>query len=237
MKSLWWRLSLGLLIILVIISIHAFGFFDWLTLAYVQKIVYEVRLWTTDHFIAGPVLYMALILVSTAFFSTITVVATIVSGYLFGALVGLCYTVAAVTLSSCAMALLVRYGFGHSVQEKIEQYANGFTHELDRYGAYYVLMINLLPMTPTVLINILVGLSTMPIWSFAWATALGIVPDSLIYVLVGEELLTLKSLNDLFSWKTVGVFVLLIFLVLASMIISRWVRSKKVAIPGIPLDD
>jgi uncharacterized membrane protein YdjX (TVP38/TMEM64 family) len=210
---------------------RALGFFDWLTLAYVQEVVYALRMWTTTHFIAGPIWYMTFIVFSTAFFSPITVLATVVSGYLFGPLAGLCYTVTAVTLSSCAMVLIVRHVIGHSLQNTIEKYANGFSHELDRYGAYYVLMINLLPMTPTVLINILVGLSTMSVWSFAWATALGIVPDSLIYVLVGEELLTLNSLSDLFSWQTVGVLALLAFLVLASMIINRWVHVKKVVLP------
>ena len=231
MKTFWRRLLIGFGIIAVFLVIRVFGFFDWLTLAFVQEKAYETRLWVGLHQVAGPLGYMGLVFVATSFFIPITALATIMSGYLFGVVAGVCYTIAAVTLGSVVVVVMVRHGLGHALQREYGQYANGFNHELDRYGAYYVLMIHILPMTPTVLINVLVGLSSMTLWSFAWATALGILPGTIVHVLIGEELLTLTSLNDLLSWQTLGVLTLLALLVLVPMVIDRWLRIKKVVLP------
>lgn len=231
MKTFWRRFCIGLGIIVVLLIIRAFGFFDWLTLAFVQEKAYEARVWVGIHRVAGPLWYTGLVFVATSFFIPLTALATIVSGYLFGVVAGVCYTIAAVTLGSVVVVLMVRHGLGHALQREYGQYANGFNHELDRYGAYYVLMIHILPMTPTVLINVLAGLSSMSLWSFAWATALGILPGTLVHVFIGEELLTLTSLSDMLSWQTLGVLTLLALLVLVPMVIDRWLRIKKLVVP------
>lgn len=232
MNTFWWRFSIGLFIVALLFIIHVLGFFDWLTLAFVQEKVHEVRLWTEMHTIAAPIWYLGLVFVATAFFVPITALMTIVSGYLFGVVAGVCYTIIAVTLGSLVVVLMVRHGLGRSLLQEYRQYANGFNHEIDHYGAYYVLMIHILPMTPTVLINILAGLSTMPLWSFTWVTALGILPGTIVHVLIGEELLTLPSLDDLLSWQTLGVLVLLSLLVLVPMVIDRFWPIKKVVVPS-----
>jgi uncharacterized membrane protein YdjX (TVP38/TMEM64 family) len=232
MKTFWRRFSIGCALLALILTIRAMGFFDWLTLAFVQEKAHEVRLWTVVHTVVGPALYMSGVFAATAFFVPVTALATIVSGYLFGIIAGTCYTIFAVMLGSIVVVLLVRYGFGRSLQREYGQYANGFNHELAHYGAYYILMIHILPMTPTVLVNILAGLSKISLWSFAWATALGILPGTIVHVLIGKELLTMKSLNDLLSWQTVGLLTLLAFLVLVPMLIDRWLRVKRVVVPS-----
>jgi len=96
-------------------------------------------------------------------------------------------------------------------------------------------MMHILPMTPTIVINVLAGLSSMSVWSFAWATAGGILPGTIVHVLIGEELLALTSLHGLLSWQTIGVLTLLALLVLVPMAIDRWLRIKKVLEPnGLP---
>jgi uncharacterized membrane protein YdjX (TVP38/TMEM64 family) len=231
MKSFWWRFGIGVSIIIVFLVIRFFGFFDWLTLAFVQEKSHAIRLWAEMNPVAAPAWYMGCVFVATSFFVPITALATIVSGYIFGLVAGVCYTIVAVTLGSVVVVLLVRYGFGRSLQRGYGQYANGFNGELARYGAYYILMIHILPMTPTVVVNVLAGLSLIPLWSFAWATALGILPGTIVHVLIGKELLTLTSLRDLISWQTFGVLTLLALLVLVPMAIDRWLRIKKNVLP------
>lgn len=230
MKAFWRRSMIGLFILVVLFVLRVMGFFDWLTLAFVQEKAQEVRVWADIHFLMAPVWFMGSVFIATAFFIPITTLATIVSGYLFGIIAGICYTVSAVTLGSIIVVLMVRYGLGNFLQQEYEEYTHSFNNELIHYGAYYLIMIHILPMTPTMLVNILAGLSTMPLWSFAWATAVGIIPGTIVYVLIGKELLTLTSMKDLLSWQTVGVLTLLALLVVVPMIIDRWLRIKKVVV-------
>jgi len=115
MKSFWWRLSMGVLILAALLVIHAFGVFDWLTLAYVQEQAQEARLWVITHAVAAPIGYMGFVFLATAFFVPVTALATIASGYLFGVVAGVCYTIVAVTLGSIVVLLMVRHGLGRSL--------------------------------------------------------------------------------------------------------------------------
>jgi uncharacterized membrane protein YdjX (TVP38/TMEM64 family) len=70
-------------------------------------------------------------------------------------------------------------------------------------------MLQLLPATPTFLINTLAGLTSISLWTFVWTTFVGIIPGSLLYTYAGQKLYTITSLWDIFSVPVILIFVLL----------------------------
>jgi uncharacterized membrane protein YdjX (TVP38/TMEM64 family) len=227
MRRLWQRALLFVGIIAVLGALRAAGFFDWLTLAYVQEEVHHVRLLVDKHFVFASFVYVFFLIAATALFIPVTALATLLSGYLFGIVAGTIYTVIGVTIGSVLVLVTVRYWLGAHLQKRYGHFLKTFNHELHHYGVYYILMMHFLPMTPTVIINILAGLSTLAWTSFAWSTAVGIVPGTIVHVIIGQEFLTITSLAGLLSWKTMGALVVLALLVLIPMLLQRRLHMRK----------
>jgi uncharacterized membrane protein YdjX (TVP38/TMEM64 family) len=227
MRRLWQRVLLFVGIVAALGALRTVGFFDWLTLSYVQQEVHHLRALVDEHFVLASCGYIFLLIVATALFIPVTALATVLSGYLFGIVVGTVYTIIGVTIGSVLVLLTVRYWLGVYLQKHYRRFLGTFNNELDHYGAYYILMMHFLPMTPTVIINILAGLSSLSWTSFAWSTAVGIVPGTIVHTIIGQEFLTITSLSGLLSWKTVVALVLLALLVLIPMLLQRRVRLRK----------
>ena len=57
-----------------------------------------------------------------------------------------------------------------------------------RDGAYYLLTLRLLPIFPFWVVNLVLGLTPIRTWTFYWASQLGMLPATVIYVYAGTQL-------------------------------------------------
>ena len=74
---------------------------------------------------------------------------------------------------------------------------------------------------PYFLVNVLAGLTKVNLTTFAWTTALGSVPGILIYCYARQQLLTIKSTDQILKSKFIIAFALLSgFTILA--VVVRW---------------
>ena len=64
-----------------------------------------------------------------------------------------------------------------------------FNKEIADYGGFYLLILQFLPFTPTFIINIVAGLSSISAWTFVWTTAVGMAPGTVIYSLAGHPVI------------------------------------------------
>lgn len=168
--------------------------------------------WTQHHYPFVLALYCLIFIVSGAMIIPVTAFLTVVGGFLFGPIIGgICATICA-TISSVIIVLSVRYFFGTFILEKYETHLARFNRAIKKHGKWYILTMQIFPFTPTPLMNICVGLTNMPIWIFALATAVGLIPGTFIYSFAGQYLHQVDDLSNIVSWH------LLVLLMLGSII-------------------
>jgi uncharacterized membrane protein YdjX (TVP38/TMEM64 family) len=89
----------------------------------------------------------------------------------------------------------------------------------------YLLVLRLIPVVPFFLINLVSGVSPLPVRSFILGTLVGTLPGTFLYVNAGTALGTLGKPSDLLSFQVVGALSLL---ALFSLIPVAWRRWRKV---------
>ena len=84
----------------------------------------------------------------------------------------------------------------------------------------------ILPATPTFLINALGGLTTVSLWTFIWTTSIGILPGSLVYTFAGQQLGKIESVKEILSWHLILVLILLSVLAILPAVIGKIMGNK-----------
>jgi pyruvate/2-oxoglutarate dehydrogenase complex dihydrolipoamide dehydrogenase (E3) component len=88
--------------------------------------------------------------------------------------------------------------------------------------------LRLIPVVPFFLINLLMGLTRMKVWTYYWVSQIGMLAGTAVYVNAGTQLAQLESLQGILSPALLGSFVLLgIFPLIARRIVAA-VQKRKV---------
>ncbi len=153
---------------------------------------------------------------------------TLAGGALFGLLAGTVVVSLASTLGATLGMLLSRYLLRDWVQTRFGQRLAKIDQGVEREGASYLFALRLVPVFPFFLINLAMGLTTLPVRTFWWVSQLGMLPGTLVYVNAGRELAQLDSLSGILSPGLIGAFVLLGLLPIVSRRILYWFKARKV---------
>jgi len=127
------------------------------------------------------------------------VVLTLGGGALFGLWVGLAVISLASTLGACLAFLLSRYVLRDSVRRRFGAKLSRIDRGVEEEGAFYLFTLRLIPIFPFFVINALMGLTPMRLFTYAWVSLVGMLPGTAVYVNAGKELGQLDSLSGLLS--------------------------------------
>lgn len=167
-----------------------------------------------------PVYILAYVVITALSVPGATVM-TIAGGFLFGVFQGAIYTDAAATAGATLAFLVSRYLAGGWVQARYAARLQKFNREVEENGYRYLLTLRLIPLVPFFLINLLAGLTRIRVWTFAWTTALGILPGTLVYTFAGSRLQMIEAPGDILSPRVLAAFVLIALLPVSSVIYRR----------------
>lgn len=153
---------------------------------------------------------------------------TLLGGAVFGLLGGTVLVSFASTLGATLAMLISRFLLRDWVASRYSRRLSAVNRGIEREGAFYLFALRLAPVFPFFLINLLMGLTRLPVRRFWWVSQLGMLPGTLVYVNAGRELAQLDSLADVVSPGLVGAFVLLGLLPLLSRRLLRLFKARKV---------
>ncbi len=219
-----YRFSWGIAFLLVVIGIYFLGGRKLLTLEHLQEYRLHLEQFIQQRYSLSVVLYIFLFVCVAVMGIPITVVLTIAAGYFFGSAAGTLYAVVGATIGAAISFLLFRYLLGSFVQKWYSQELAHFNQNIEKHGHHYLLTLQILPVTPTLLINVFAGMTKLKFWTFVWTTAVGILPGSLIYALAGRQLVFIKSAKDIFSTSTIALLIGLALLALVPLFFKRLKR-------------
>lgn len=196
----------------------------WLTLSAIQAHRDALLAWTQGHYLLAVVLFIVLYCAQTALSLPGATIFTLVGGFLFGTLPGALYVNLGATSGATLAFLAARYLFRDAVERRFGATLKPIQEGFARDGFTYLLTLRLIPIFPFFLVNLVSGLTRIRTGSYVLATAVGIVPASLVYCNAGRQLGSLNALSDVASPRVLGAFALLGLLALAPIGYRRWTR-------------
>lgn len=134
---------------------------------------------------------------------------TIAAGAIFGVLEGTIIVSFASTIGATLSFLFSRYLLRDVVQNKFSSTFSTINKGLEEDGIFYLLSLRLIPAFPFFLINLIMGLTKIPVLRFFWISQLGMLPGTIVYVNAGTRLSSLNSTKEILSPEILLSFVAL----------------------------
>lgn len=213
------RILLFFAIILFGVVAYFFGAKDLLELAHLQSKLASLQeaynLNPLGFALAYTLGYALLTGLSIPGAALITVLAGAVMGLAWGTVVSSFGS----TLGAVLSFLLSRYLLRDFVRTRFEARMTWLFSRLETEGLWALFSLRLIPVLPFFLINLLMGLTGLSVWKFAWVSQLGMLPGTFVYVAAGKSFSTLKGLDDIFS---PGLLALMVFVAVTGVFVRRW---------------
>ncbi|RMG58970.1 MAG: sulfurtransferase [Gammaproteobacteria bacterium] len=141
---------------------------------------------------AGPVVFVLLYAVGTVLFFPGSVL-TLAGGALFGPLWGTLINLTGATLGAVLSFLVARYLASDWVERRLGGRLKQLKEGVEQEGWRFVAFVRLVPLFPFNLLNYALGVTRIPLWTYAWSSFLFMAPGALVYTwmgYVGREALT-----------------------------------------------
>lgn len=217
----WTKLALLALITSVIASYFIFGGDGLLNPKYYQSL-YQ------DSPVSTALAFFAIYLVGTAFSLPSSAVLSIVTGIVFGRLIGIPLALLACSLGGTLAFLSSRYLFHDYIEERFSKQYHKVNSGVKTDGEFYVFSLRMVPVIPFWLLNLLMGLTKMKTSRFYFATLAGMVPITVILVHFGAELGAIKSysLSAVFKPEVIVALALVGILPFVTRSLLRLIKNR-----------
>ena len=178
----------------VVVGFTQFG--DALTLENLAEQETALR----DYQLSNPILVVAIAFLIYVAVTGLSLPGAAVLTLVFGWYFGFWKAIVLVSFASTAGAtlnfLLARYLLRETIQTKFADRLASINENLEREGAFYLFSLRLIPAVPFFIINPVMGLTKMKIWTFWWVSQLGMLAGTAAYVWAGASVPSLKTLAE-----------------------------------------
>lgn len=138
--------------------------------------------------VAAALLYVLLYALAVALSVPGALILTLAGGFLFGTVPATALVVVGATLGAVLLFLVARTALGGTLRARAGPWLARMAEGFNRDAFSYLLVLRLVPVFPFWLVNLVPALLGVRLSTFALATAIGIVPGSLVYASVGAGL-------------------------------------------------
>jgi uncharacterized membrane protein YdjX (TVP38/TMEM64 family) len=203
------------LVILALVALVVGAFFlldldRFFDLRYLQGKLAGLKTFVAGNFALSSLAFVACyIAVAAVSLPGGAVVLTLGAGAVFGIAWGSVLTSIGSTIGATLGCLLSRLLLQEFVERKFPYAVERVNRGLAEDGAYYLFALRLVPVFPFFLINLVMGLTRLPLRTFFWVSQLGMLPATVVYVNAGTQLAKLQSTGDVLSPAVAGSLALL----------------------------
>jgi uncharacterized membrane protein YdjX (TVP38/TMEM64 family) len=216
--------------LLFLSAISAFFFFDlktYLSLDTLKANRDSLLAFTEEHYMPAVALFILIYVLQTSFSLPGATIMTLAGGFLFESLWGPLYVNIGATIGATLAFLAARYLFHQWVERKFGDRLGPIQDGFAKNAFSYLLTLRLIPFFPFFLVNLLSGLTRVKVSTYVVATAIGIVPGSVVYTFAGRQLGTINALSELVSPRLLLAFSLLGLLMLVPAIYRKFTETPR----------
>ncbi len=171
--------------------------------------------------------YMGIYILVTALSLPGAVILTLAGGALFGLVTGLIVVSFASSIGATLACFVARFVLRDWVQNKFGDKLAAINEGIDKEGSFYLFTLRLIPVFPFFIINLVMGLTKMPLFTFYWVSQLGMLAGTAVFVNAGKELAKIDSLSGILSPGLIGSFVLLGLFPLVVKKLVTFIQARK----------
>jgi uncharacterized membrane protein YdjX (TVP38/TMEM64 family) len=220
-----------LIIIAVIVAVIAifriFHLDDYLTLSYIKESQQRFTALYREHRFLVIGAYMGLYIIVAALSLPGAGLMSLAGGALFGLWVGTFVVSFASAIGATVACFVSRFILRDWVQRRFKDWFVVIDEGIAREGAFYLFTLRLIAIIPFFVINLVMGLTKMPLRTFYWVSQLGMLAATVVFVNAGKELGRINSLSDILSPGLLISFALLGIFPLAAKKLLAFYRAKK----------
>ena len=184
---------------LVALAFFALDLGHYLTLEGVKASLGATRAaFATSPLLVGLLFFAAYVLVAALSLPGAAVM-TLAAGALFGLAWGSLIVSFASTVGASLAFLASRYVLRSLVQDRFGARLKSIDEGMAKEGAFYLFTLRLVPVFPFFLVNLLMGLTALPVRRFYWVSQLGMLAGTLAYVNAGTHIARIEHLSGILS--------------------------------------
>jgi uncharacterized membrane protein YdjX (TVP38/TMEM64 family) len=221
------RIFLLLVASFLIGTFFAFDFGRFLTLASLQEQKQHLlSLYDTQPVVTAGLYVLAYILMAALSLPG-ALIMTLAGGAMFGVSLGTVLVSVASTTGATLAFLASRYLMGRSIQTRFADKLATINEGVQKEGAFYLFSLRLIPVFPFFMVNLVMGLTPIPVRTFFWVSQLGMLPGTIVYVNAGTQLSQLQSLKGILSPTLLLSFAAIGLLPVLSKKLLQWLQNRQ----------
>ena len=227
-KNVRKRIIVVILVVGMAILFKVLGLEQYFTLAYIKASQARSAVVYADHRLMVIAAYMAVYILVTSLSLPGAAIMTLAAGALFGLLIGTIVVSFASTIGATLACFISRFVLQDWVQGRFGNKLKEVNDGIAREGTFYLFTLRLIPVFPFWLINLIMGLTKMPLRTFYWVSQVGMLAGTMVYVNAGKELAKIDSLSGILSPGLIISFALLgLFPLIVRKVLSIYKIKKK----------
>ena len=173
--------------------------------------------------------YFIIYVAFTALALPAAAILTLAGGAIFGFWTGLVIVSFASTIGATLAFVFTRFLFHDAVQAKFGELLETVNAGIEKEGAFYVFGLRLVPLFPFFVVNSILALTKLKTFTFYWASQLGMLAGTAVFVNAGTQLAQIDSLDGILNIKLIASFVLLgVFPIVAKKFLE-FLKSRQAA--------
>lgn len=224
------KIAIVVVIIGLVAAFKIFNLGEYLSLSYIKESQMKFQLLYSEHKVSVIGGFMVIYILVTSLSLPGAAVMTLAAGALFGLLTGTIIVSFASTIGATIACFVARFILRDWIQGKFGDKLKTVNEGIEKEGAFYLLTLRLIPIFPFWLINLVMGLTKMPLKTFFWVSQIGMFPGTVVYVNAGKELGKIESLSGILSPTLIFSFVLLgLFPLITKKLLGFYKKRKGLA--------
>ncbi|GAC1606334.1 MAG: bifunctional TVP38/TMEM64 family protein/FAD-dependent oxidoreductase [Ramlibacter sp.] len=223
----WKKLGAALVVALLIVLFFAFDLERFLSLDDLKRSQAALAGFYASRPLTVVASYVAIYVLATALSLPGAVILTLAGGAIFGLGRGTLIVSFASSIGATLAFLAARFVLRDSVQARFGQRLDDVNRGVERDGAFYLFTLRLIPVIPFFVINLVMGLTKMPVLTFYLVSQAGMLAGTVVYVNAGTRIAQIESLRGILSPGLILSFALLgLFPLIARKAVAWWQRRK-----------
>ena len=193
----------------LVLGFFALGLNDYLTLDQLKASQVRFSELLAQYPVLVPAAYFVIYVIVTALSLPGAAIMTLAGGALFGLWQGLLLVSFASSIGATLAFLVARFLLRDTVERRFRERLKAIDRGIERDGAFYLFTLRLVPIFPFFIINLVMGLTRLRIWTFYWISQVGMLAGTAVYVNAGTQLAAIEQVGDILSLQLLLSFVLL----------------------------
>lgn len=211
--------------------VSAFFFLDlgrFLTVSALKESLLQLLAWRSAAPVVAGAIFFAIYVLVAALALPGAVIMTVAAGALFGLAWGTVLVSFASSVGATLSFLASRFVLRDAILARFGGRLQALNEGIEKDGPFYLFALRLVPVFPFFLVNLLTGLTPIPVRTFYWVSQLGMLAGTLVFVNAGTELGMLAGVGGILSPRLLLSFALLGIFPLAARRATSTLRRRRV---------